>query len=162
MCSLGTKDNVFRQPEVHEDVLREGGVFMLFYERLPTLPVFDEKPSLEIPTATLNTATMTPPPEALSTALPPISADELDALLAEDEYVLADPPRSWQPPTPEPEQEQPESEPITPVEDAMEKEKENEPVKAIRMRTSSLLGDDRPSKGSSENLRLGSRMVSAS
>jgi hypothetical protein len=43
-------------------------------------------------------------------------------------------------------------------------EAEAEPVKTIRMRTSSLLGDDRYKEhgGSSESLRMGARMVSAS
>ena len=172
---------------VEEDfVLNQGGVFMLFYEMMPDIPRIQTKTETDIHIATLDTASITPPmsvADASAIPLPTISDDELDALLAEDEYVLAQPPASWSPPSspvPAPPLPHPRQVPTPPEsiaeseqdgsqqeeeeeddDDAKQQEQEQEPVKAIRMRTSSLLGDDRH-KGSSESLRIGARMVSAS
>ena len=177
-------------PVDEELVLRQGGVFMLFYEKIADSPLPNPTPKHDQPMQTLNTAAMTPPlsvQEAASIPLPSLSDDELDFLVAEDEYVRASPPKSWdhtkskqeQAPTPPESVSESANEvdtasasPTTEigegdreveveVEVEKEKEKDQEPLKAIRMRTSSVLSDD-THKGSSESLRLGSRMVSAS
>ena len=148
-------------------VLRQGGVFMLFYERVDVVPA--------TPTSSADKEVLAAPPvqatlpsleEVAQIPLPAISDDDLDMKAAEDDYVLANPPVSWSPPPKDDKAAQLPTPPESVADDSTAEVSPQpapspDPVKAIRMRTSSVIGKG-SHKGSSERLRMGSRMVSAS